>query len=192
MNKTTGISVPGKTTGIAALNKTTGILALAFLFGLGACKVYSFKDTSIPPEVHTIHLAYIENRARLVNPALAPALNDALRQKINNQASRLSQIQTSDADYDITAWVSDYSYSTSGISNQQASSNRLSVTVHIVFKNNLDPTGKKVPPANFEADVSRNFDFAAATSITDAEQQLLPTITSNMTDEIFNKLFSNW
>jgi hypothetical protein len=68
----------------------------------------------------------------------------------------------------------------------------LTVTVHIVFKNNLDPTGKKVPPANFEADVSRNWDFNAQTSITDAETQLLPTIASNLTDEIFNKLFSNW
>jgi len=174
------------------MSKTISILALAFFFGLVSCKIYSFKDTSIPPEVKNIHLAYIENRARLVNPALAPALNDALRQKINNQASRLAQIPTSDADYDVTAWISDYNYSTSGVSGQTASSNRLSVTVHIVFKNNLDPTGKKVPPANFEADVQRNFDFNAQTSITDAEQQLLPTITSNMTDEIFNKLFSNW
>jgi hypothetical protein len=174
------------------MNKTFAILGLASVFGLAACKIYSFKDTSIPPEVKNIHLAYIENRARLVNPALAPALNDALRQKINNQASRLAQVPGSDADYDVTAWISDYSYSTSGISNQQASSNRLTVTIHIVFKNNIDPTGKKVPPANFETDVSRNFDFAAATSITDAEQQLLPTITSNVTDEIFNKLFSNW
>jgi len=173
------------------MSKITSI-CLIFALGLASCKIYSFKDTSIPPEVKTIHLAYIENRARLVNPALAPALNDALRQKINNQASRLTQVQTNDADYDVTAWIADYNYSTSGISNQQASSNRLAVTVHIVFKNNLDPTGKKVPPANFETDVTRNFDFSAQTSITDAEQQLLPTITSNLTDEIFNKLFSNW
>jgi hypothetical protein len=174
------------------MNKTTGILALAFLIGLASCKIYSFKDTSIPPEVKTIYLAYIENRAQLVNPALAPALNDALRTKMNNQASRLTIVPSAGGDYDITAWISGYSYATSGISNQQASSDRLTVTVHIVFKNNLDPTGKKVPPANFEADVSRNFDFAATTTITDAEQQLLPTITSNLTDEIFNKLFSNW
>src|ERR1700761_7107541 len=120
------------------------------ILGLGSCKIYSFKDVSIPAEVKSIHISYIENRAPLVNPTLAPALNDALRQKINNQASKLAQIQTSDADYDVTAYISDYSYSTSGISNQQASSNRLSVTVHIIFKNNLDPTGKKVAPANFE------------------------------------------
>ena len=58
--------------------------------------------------------------------------------------------------------------------------------------NHLDPTGKKVAPADFEADVTRNFDFSATTTITDAEAQLLPTIVSNLTDEIFNKLFSNW
>src|SRR5581483_7169949 len=168
------------------------LLAALLSLGLSSCKIYSFKDTSIPPEVKTIPISYIENRAPLVNPQLAPQLNDALRQKINNQASRLSQIQTSDADYDVSGWVSGYSYSTSGVSNQQASTNRLTVTVHIVFKNHLDPTGKKVAPADFETDVTRNFDFSASLSITDAEQQLLPTIVSNMTDEIFNKLFSNW
>jgi Lipopolysaccharide-assembly len=160
---------------------------------LSSCKIYSFKDVSIPSEVKSIHLGYLENRARLVNPQLAPQLNDKLRQKMSQQASKLSQIPTStDADYDVNGWVSDYAYTTSGVSNQQASTNRLSVTVHLVFKNHLDPTGKKVAPADFEADVTRNFDFAATTTITDAEAQLLPTIVSNLTDEIFNKLFSNW
>jgi len=167
-------------------------IAVLICTGLSSCKVYSFKDVSIPAEVKSIHIAYIENRAPLVNPQLAPQLNDALRQKINNQASRLSQIQSTDADYDVSGWISGYSYSTSGVSNQQASSNRLSVTVHIVFKNHLDPTGKKVAPADFETDVTRNFDFSANLSITDAEAQLIPTVVSNMTDEIFNKLFSNW
>ena len=167
-------------------------IAVIMASGVASCHVYSFKDVSIPAEVKSIHLSYIENRAPLVNPQLAPQLNDALRQKINNQASRLSQVQTSDADYDVSGWVSGYSYTTSGVSNQVASTNRLTVTVHIVFKNHMDPTGKKVAPADFEADVSRNFDFSANTSITDAEQQLVPTIVSNLTDEIFNKLFSNW
>src|ERR1700753_4132779 len=119
------------------MNKSTGIFLASFVLLLAACKIYSFKDTSIPPEVKTIHLSYIENKARLVNAQLSPQLDAAVRQKINNQASKLTQLQTSDADYDITAYVSDYNYSTSGISNQQASSNRLSVTVHIIFKNHI-------------------------------------------------------
>lgn len=165
------------------------VLLCIFLY---SCKIYSFKDVSIPAQVKSIHIAYIENRARFVDPQLAPQLNDKLRQKINSQASRLSQIESPDADYDVSGTISDYSVTTSGISNQQVASNRLSVTVHIIFKNHLDPTGKTVAPADFEADVTRNFDFSANLSLTDAATQLLPTIVSNMTDEIFNKLFSNW
>ncbi len=174
------------------MNKYICFILLSFTLVFSSCKIYSFKDVSIPADVKSIHIGYIENRARLVNPQLAPQLNDKLRQKVNSQASKLAILPTSDADYDVNGWVSDYSYSTSGISNQQASSNRLSVTVHIVFKNHIDPTGKKVAPADFEADVTRNFDFPASQTITDAEANLIPTVVSNMTDEIFNKLFSNW
>lgn len=178
----------------AGLYRCLGFVAILTFVGLAisSCKIYSFKDVSIPPQVKSIHIGYIENRARLVNPQLAPQLNDKLRQKINSQASRLSQIQDPNADYDVSGSITDYNYSTSGISNQQAASNRLNVTVHIIFKNHLDPTGKTVAPADFEADVTRNFDFSANTSITDAENQLMPNIVTQMTDEIFNKLFSNW
>ena len=168
------------------------VLLAALSLGLSSCKIYSFKDVSIPAEVKSIHIAYLENRARLVNPQLAPQLNDKLRQKITSQASKLTQVQTSDADYDVSGYVSDYNYSTSGIANQQASSNRLNVTVHIIFKNHLDPTGRKVAPADFEADVTRNFDFPATQTIQDFESQQIPTVVTNVTDEIFNKLFSNW
>lgn len=173
------------------MNKYIGLFLLAFPLVFSSCKIYSFKDVSIPSDVKSIYIGYIENRARLVNPQLAPQLNDKLRQKIS-QATKLSILPTSDADYDVSGWVSDYNYSTSGISNQQASSNKLTVTVHLVFKNHLDPTGKKVVPADFEADVTRNFEFPASQSITDAEANLIPSVVLNMTDEIFNKLFSNW
>ena len=168
------------------------LLLAAFTLVLSSCKIYSFKDVSIPAEVKSIHIAYLENRARLVNPQLAPQLNDKFRQKVTSQASKLTQIQTSDADYDVSGYVSDYNYSTSGISNQQASSNRLSVTVHIIFKNHLDPTGRKVAPADFEADVTRNFDFPASQTIQEFETGQIATVVTNLTDEIFNKLFSNW
>jgi hypothetical protein len=167
-------------------------IPLFICVALSSCKIYSFKDVSIPSAVKSIHIGYIENRARLVNPQLAPQLNDKLRQKINQQASRLTQSPNNDADYEVNGFVSDYNVTTSGISNQQAATNRLNVTVHLIFKNHLDPTGKNVAPADFEADVTRNFDFSAGLSISDAEVQLMPTIISNMVDEIFNKLFSNW
>ncbi|MGO8055860.1 LPS assembly lipoprotein LptE, partial [Rhizobium leguminosarum] len=79
-----------------------------------------------------------------------------------------------------------YDVTTSGISNQEASTNRLIVTVNLIFRNKLDE--KK----NFEAPVSRNFDFSASKSLDQAQAELTPTIIQNMVDEIFNRVFSTW
>lgn len=166
-------------------NKLTIFFALLAALAISSCGIYSFKDISIPPEVKTVRVQYIENRARYVNPQLSPQLTDKLRQKINNQ-TRLTNVQSEDAHYDIGGYVSDYSVTTSGISNQQAATNRLTVTIHLVFQNRLDPT------KNFEADVSRNFDFPASRSLNQAEAELGETVVRNMTDEIFNRIFSNW
>lgn len=158
-------------------------LLLLALFS-GGC--YSFKDVApLPPEVKTIKINYIDNKARYVNPLLSPQLTDKLRQKVLSQIGR-TQIQGDNADYEISGYISDYSLSTTGISNKQAASNRLNVSVHIIFKNRLDE--KK----NFEADITRNFDFIATLSLQQAEAQLNETIVKNLTDEIFNRIFSNW
>jgi hypothetical protein len=58
--------------------------------------------------------------------------------------------------------------------------------VHLNLKNTLDPS------KSFEADVSRNFDFSANLTLQQAEAQLTDDIIKNMTDEIFNRIFSNW
>src|ERR1700730_3392782 len=164
---------------------TSYLIPFTLYLLLSSCGVYSFKDVSIPPEVKTVRVQAIVNKARYVNPQLSPQLTDKLRQKINNQ-TRLTSVPSDDAHYDVSGWVSDYSVTTSGVSNQQAATNRLTVTVHVIFKNRLDET------KNFEADVSRNFDFSANLSVNQAEAQLGDVIIKNMTDEIFNRIFSNW
>jgi len=158
-------------------------VACCLLFFFSGC--YSFKDVSIPPEVKTFRVTYIENKARYINPQLSPQLTDKLRQKIINQ-TRLNGVQGNDAHYDISGQVTGYNVTTAGISQQQAAINRLTVTVKVIFKNNLDPS------KNFEADVSRNFDFSANQSLQQAELQLNESIIRNLVDEIFNRIFSNW
>jgi hypothetical protein len=151
----------------------------------GGCKIYKFRDVVVDPAAKTAHVRYIENRARFINPQLSPQLTDRLRQKINNN-TRLTQVQSEDADYDIRCEITGYDVTTSGISQQQAATNRLIVTVTIHFKNRVNE--KK----NFEAPVSRNFDFSANLSLDQAQAQLTPTIIQNMVDEIFNRIFSDW
>lgn len=167
-------------------NKTTyflGILLFALISIQGTCR-FSMKDVSIPADIKTVKVSYIENKARYINPQLSPKLSDKLRQKIINQ-TRLSQIN-GEADYEISGYISDYSVSTSGISDRQVASNNLNVTVHLVFKNRKDD--KK----NFEADLTRNFPFSATKSLSEAESELTEQVITSLTDEIFNRIFSNW
>lgn len=166
-----------------------GIFFLLFCCSFLACKVYSFKDVSIPPEVKTINIGFIENRARYVEPQLSPQLTDKLKQKINNQ-TKLTQIPTDNADYDVSAYVSEYNVTTAGVANQAASINRLTVSVHLALKNRL--SDQKLGTPDFETDISRNFDFPATQSLNDAEASLTPQIVQQLTDDMFNRLFSNW
>jgi hypothetical protein len=149
----------------------------------GTCR-FSTNEASIDPQAKTVKVNYIENKARYVNPLLSPRLTEKLRQKIVNQ-TRLSQTN-GEADYEISGVITDYSVSTSGISNQQVASNNLNVTVSILFRNRIDE--KK----NQETSITRNFPFSSTLSLQQAEQQLADQIINNLTDEIFNKIFSNW
>jgi hypothetical protein len=158
---------------------------LFFMIILACSGCYSFKDVSIPPEVKTVKIIYFDNKARLVNPQLSQRLTDKIRQKIINQ-TRLSQTNSDEAHYVISGYIADYYVTTSGISGQRAATNRLNVGVKLIFKNSLD--SKK----NFEADLTRNFDFDATVPLQQAEGQLTELIVQNFTDEIFNRIFSNW
>lgn len=168
------------------------ILVTIILFfaaaGNSSCNVYKFRDVSIPDSIRTVKVNFIENRASYVNPQLSPRLTDKIRQKIVSQ-TRLSQTNNDNADWDIRGHISNYSFSTSGLTtqggNRQQTTNRLTVTVHIILN---DQKANKTQ----EYDVSRNFEFSANQSIQQAEATLGDEIIRGLTDDIFNRIFSNW
>jgi hypothetical protein len=160
---------------------------VSLVFSFATCK-YSFKDTSpIPADITTFRVNLFGNKARYINPTVAPQLTEKLRQKIISQ-TRLRETKNDDANYDISGYVSDYSVTTSGVSNQQSSSNRLNVTFHLIFKNTVDPD----PTKSFEADLTSNYDFMASKTLQQAESEKMDNIIKTVTDAIFNKIFSNW
>jgi len=162
------------------------LLVLAVVSLLTGCGVYKFNQTSIPANIKTVRVQYIENKARYTNQQLSPQLTDKLRQKIVSQ-TKLTQVNGDNADYDISGYISQYDVSTSGISNQQVSTNRLTVAVNITLVDRKTPGAE---PKNISA--SRSFDFSATLTLQQAEQKLNEEIIRNLTDEIFNKIFSDW
>ena len=71
---------------------------IIFSFFISSCGIYTFKDSSIDyKKFKTIKIGVLENRARYVNPQLAPQLNDKLQQKIASQ-TKLTRTNNDNAD----------------------------------------------------------------------------------------------
>lgn len=163
------------------------LLAFSAILLFAGCNVsYKFNQVTIPTDIKTVRVQYIENKARYQNNQLSPQLTDKLRQKIVSQ-TRLTQVSGDNADYDISGYISQYDVTTSAISDQQVSNNRLTVSVNLTL---LDRKTPGAEPKNISA--SRSFDFSATLTLQQAEQKLHDEIIRNLTDEIFNKIFSDW
>lgn len=162
------------------------ILALLLCLSLSGCGVYSFSGASV--EGKTLRMGLLENHARNVVPALAPALTEKIRSRILSQTG-LSLVNSplAEADYEMSGAITAYEVTVSSIQNtQQAAQNRLTISVHISFKNQLNPK------ANFDQDFSRFADFPASQSIEDVATRLSDDIGAQLADDIFNKAFVNW
>jgi len=155
------------------------------LFFSTGCGVYKFNDASIDPSIKTVKIGYIDNKARYINPQFAAKLTDKIQQKIIS-GTKLTRTNNDDADYVINGVITTYDGSqTVGVSSLQANTNRLTITVHLTLKNN------KINKLE-EFDVSRSFDYPASQSFTVAEAQLADEAVKTLTDDIFNRIFSNW
>ena len=165
---------------------------LLLVLTLNSCKIYKFNEVgTLPPEVKTVKVSYIENHAQYINPQLSQRLTDKIRQKVISQ-TRLSQTNNDNADWVITGFITSYSFSTSAISGQQVANNRLTVSVHIILNDSKAEENKREADAKKEYDVSRSFEFKGNQSFQQAEASLFDEMIRTLTDEIFNKLFSNW
>lgn len=152
---------------------------------LTSCGIYKFRDATIPADVKTVNVKFIENRARYVNPQLAQKFTDKIQQKIIG-STKLTRTNSEDAHYVISGTITNYDATqTVGISAQQATTNRLTVTLHMILKKTLENKTE-------EFDVSRSFDFSSNLSLQQAEGQLLDEVVRSLTDDIFNRIFSNW
>jgi hypothetical protein len=155
------------------------------LIALCSCGVYKFNEATIPLDVKTVKIGTIENKARYINPQLAQKFKDKIEQKIVG-GTKLSRTNSDEAHYVITGVITTYDPSqTVGVSNQQASTNRLTVALHMTLRKTLENKTE-------EFDVSRSYDYSANLSLQQAENSLLDEIVRSLTDDIFNKIFSNW
>ncbi|MEE4198619.1 MAG: LptE family protein [Bacteroidales bacterium] len=161
------------------------ILAL-YMTIMPSCTVnYSLSGASIAPEVKTVSVQYFSNRAPLAMANIGQYITDELKDKFKSQTSLtlINGMGHLNFEGEIT------SYDTRPmaiVGDETAAQNRLSVTVHVKFTNEIEPE------YNFDTDFTRYADYDSNLDLAQVEQELVEEIVEQLIDDIFNKSVVNW
>lgn len=166
-----------------------GVLApLCGLCGIlfTACSIkYSFTGASISPTTHTVSIGLFQNVAPIVNPTLASLVGEKLKERFITQTSL--ELVEQGGGFDFTGEITGYSVAPVTIqSNEQAAQNRLTIAIHVVFKNAQDEHG------NYDQTFSQYEDFPSSQILAQVEAQLVETIADKLVEDIFNAAVANW
>ncbi len=116
-------------------------VAITFLAAvmLTGCFHYSFSGASIPSNVHTVYIPFFPDKSNSGISNLSDELNKALVNRFVNQSRLHLSNNKSDADIQIDGVIQSYSNETFSISgNQQASSNRVQISVNATYSYSTD------------------------------------------------------
>lgn len=158
----------------------------AFLIIVLGCSVnVTFKGSSVPDNIKIASVQYFENRAPYINPALSQSFTEALKDRITSE-SRLI-VRTGVGDVDFSGEIVGYETRPMAIQADALSQEtRLTVTIKVRYNNFKDPR------LNWESNFSAYQDFPSESNITAIEDELVTLIVDEITQNIFNKAFSDW
>ncbi|MBL7896048.1 MAG: LptE family protein [Bacteroidia bacterium] len=167
------------------MKKIIYLLILVSL-GIASCKVkYSLSGATIPPEAKTISVAFFANNTTLGAPSLSQRFTEKLRDMVSSQTNLALMSQNGDLQFE--GFIADYNIAPVAIqSTDQASLNRLTISVNVKYSNRFDAT------KNFEQSFTRFADYSSQKSIESMEPELVQEIFRQITEDVFNRAFNNW
>lgn len=162
-------------------------LLILLLFTQSSCLFYSFKGISIPPDVETFYVEdfSVSKSARNSPSDISQKFAEALRRKVTNE-SRLKYIET-DPHISFSGEILAYSVnSVAPVEGNTTALNRLEIRLKVNYNNSL----------NDEDEWSNNFsffqDYDSSADLQSIEDGLIDAIFVQLTEDVFNKAFTNW
>jgi len=162
------------------------LFACLLTIAISACTItITMSGASIPENLNTFAVQYINNRAPLINPNLSQTLTDGLKDRIQKE-SRLI-LSEGQADIEFSGNITSYSTQPMALKADAVSAQtRLTVAVKIRCRNFKDP--KK----DWEQSFSAYQDYDSENNLSDVEDELVEQIVDELTENIFNKAFADW
>jgi len=158
------------------------------IVAMSGCGVYSLSFTGGQfSGAKTFSVDYIRPQTALATPAYAQRLTESLKDLLLAQ-SPLKLVE-SEGELQFSGVVSDYNVSPVAIQGgevEQASLNRLTISVKIKYFNSLEKD------LGFDRSFSKFADYDPAQDLFTVEEDLWRQINEQLTTEIFNASVGNW
>ncbi|GAO28027.1 hypothetical protein JCM15548_83 [Geofilum rubicundum JCM 15548] len=153
---------------------------------MAGCKVQmTFRGSSVPENVNTASVQYFENRAPLINPLLSQTFTEALKDRITSESRLIINDEVGDVDF--SGEITGYDLRPMAIqANAISAETRMTISIRVRYRN------FKNPQQNWESSFSAYADFESSQNITAIESELVSDIVDQITENIFNKAFSDW
>ncbi len=165
------------------------ILLLAITQGCGSVN-YSFTGTTIDPTIYkTIFINNFYNNSGSGPANLSQKFTERMKDYFQNNSSL--KLTNSNGDLQFEGSITGYTVSPVAPTGDQgtqvqASLNRLTISVQVKYINTKDET------QNFESSFSAYEDFPQNRTLTQVENDLIPTISDRIVLDVFNRSLANW
>lgn len=149
---------------------------------------YSFKGISIPPKANTFYVNDFSLRANNAPAQIDQQWSEALRAKVRNESRLTYNEQSPDIEFEGSITT----YGVQGTAPQEGNTvalNKLTIAVSVTYTNHTGDGGK-------EDEWTQSFsffkDFDATLDLNSVEQGFIDEIFEQLTENVFNKAFTNW
>ncbi len=153
---------------------------------LSGCTIrFTMNGASVPDNLKTFSVEYFENRAPQINPTLSQNFTEGLKDRITSE----SRLELSDGNGDVVFSGQITGYDTKPMAiqeNAESAETRLTITIKVRYQNSKDPK------TNWESSFSAYQDYDSSEDLSDVEDDLTDLIVEDLTEDVFNKAFSDW
>ncbi len=166
--------------------KYISVLIVTMAVVLSGCSIrFTMSGASIPDNLKTFSVEYFENRAPQINPTLSQNFTEALKDRITSESPLVLEDENGDVVF--SGQITDYSTKPMAIEEDAVSAEtRLSVTIKVRYQNFKDPK------TNWESTFTAYQDYDSGEDLSDVEDDLTELIIDDLTEDVFNKAFSDW
>lgn len=163
----------------------TILFSLSILVGMSCWSCYSFRGISIPPSTNDFYVELFSVDASSAPANMGQDFTRELTDKVRNE----SRLKLTDIEPDITFEGSITRFQVSAINpepNARVGSNRLTIDIRVNY------TEREDPEAGWEQNFSYFVDFPSDRNLLDLQDQLIMEAYNQITEDIFNKAFTDW